>query len=287
MRYGRRAVLAGAAVFAGGAAPVARFAALEEAAGGRLGVAGLNTGSGALVLYRADERFPFCSTYKALLAAAVLRRNGTEPGLLSRTVPITPADMSNYTPITRAHVGGTMTVEALCQAAVQYSDNTAANLLMRLLGGPAGVTAFARSIGDGAFRLDRWEPGLNAAVPGDARDTTTPAAMLADLRLILAGNLLGQAERAKLLGWMRDSRTGLTRIRAAAPAGWIVGDKSGGGEYGTTNDVAVLSPPGRPPLVLVVYFTQRAKDAPDAGCGGGGCGADRFGRVNEAVRIIP
>lgn len=257
MRYGRRAVLAAAAAFAAGAAPAAGFAALEEAAGGRLGVAGLNTGSGAQVLYRAEERFPFCSTYKVLLAAAVLRR-----GTLSQSVPITTADMSNYTPITRAHIGGAMTVEALCQAAVQYSDNTAANLLMRLLGGPAGVTAFARSIGDGLFRLDRWEPGLNAAVPGDAQDTTTPAAMLRDLRLIATGALLGQTERTKLLGWMRDSRTGLARIRAAAPAGWTVADKSGGGEYGATNDVAVLSPPDRPPLLLVVYFAQRAKDAP-------------------------
>ena len=137
-----------------------------------------------------------------------LKRVATEPGLLSRMVPIIAEDMSNYTPVTRAHVGGAMSVEALCQAAVQYSDNTAANLLMRLLGGPAGVTRFARTIGDDLFRLDRWEPALNAAVPGDPRDTTTPAAMLADLRLIVAGNLLGQPERAMLMGWMRDSRTG-------------------------------------------------------------------------------
>ena len=155
-----------------------------------------------------------------------------------------------------------MTIEALCQAAVQYSDNTAANLLMRLLGGPAGVTHFARSIGDDVFRLDRWEPALNEAVPGDARDTTTPAAMLRDLRLIVAGDVLAQDERTKLLGWMRDSRTGLSRIRAAVPAGWMAGDKSGGGDYGTTNDVAVLWPPGQPPIILVVYFTQRAKAAP-------------------------
>lgn len=208
MRYGRRAVLAAAAVFAAGAAPAAPFASLENSAGGRLGVAGLNTGSGTHILYRADERFPFCSTYKLLVAAVALKRVATEPGLLSRMVPIIAEDMSNYTPVTRAHVGGAMSVEALCQAAVQYSDNTAANLLMRLLGGPAGVTRFARTIGDDSFRLDRWEPALNAAVPGDPRDTTTPAAMLADLRLIVAGNLLGQPERAMLMGWMRDSRTG-------------------------------------------------------------------------------
>lgn len=262
MRYGRRAALAAAAAILCGAAPDAQFAALEESSAGRLGVAGLNTGSGARVLYHADERFPFCSTYKVLVAAAVLWRAATEPELPARPVPITTADMSNYTPITRAHIGRTMTVQALCQAAVQYSDNTAANLLMRLLGGPAGVTAFTRSIGDDVFRLDRWEPALNTAAPGDTQDTTTPAAMLGDLRLILAGNLLGSAARTKLLNWMRDSRTGLARIRAAAPAGWIVGDKSGGGNYGTTNDIAMLSPPGQAPLVLVVYFTQRAKDAP-------------------------
>ena len=190
-----------------------------------------------------------------------LKRVATEPGLLSRMVPIIAEDMSNYTPVTRAHVGGAMSVEALCQAAVQYSDNTAANLLMRLLGGPAGVTRFARTIGDDSFRLDRWEPALNAAVPGRSAGHDHAGSDARGSAADRCGQSAGPARARDAHGLDARQPDGVTRIRAAVPAEWVAGDKSGGGDYGTTNDAAVLWQPGQAPLVLVVYFTQRAKDA--------------------------
>lgn len=239
-----------------------RFSALEVSTGGRIGVAGLNTGTGATVTHRANERFPFCSTFKLLAAAAILMRGRTDPRLLDRQIDYTKHDLVSYSPITSQHAGRGMTVSALCAAALQYSDNTAANLMIRLLGGPGGVTAFARSIGDDHFRLDRWETALNTAIPGDPRDTTTPAAMMTDLQRLALGELLGPMERDKLVGWMRGCVTGLKRIRSAVPNGWTVADKTGSGDHGTANDIAVVWPPDKPPIVLAVYFTQEDKGAP-------------------------
>lgn len=239
-----------------------RLAALESAAGGWLGVAALNTTNGAQISHRANERFPFCSTFKVLAASAILKRSAAENGLLQRRIAYTKAELVAYSPITEKHVGDGLTVAELCAAALQYSDNTAANLLMKLLGGPAAVTAFARSIGDDQFRLDRWETELNTAIPGDPRDTSTPAAMAASLQRLALGNALGGAERERLVAWMRGNTTGATRIRAGVPADWQVADKTGSGDYGTANDVGVAWPPGKPPIVLAIYFTQRDKDAP-------------------------
>ncbi|MDN8127273.1 class A beta-lactamase, partial [Burkholderia multivorans] len=143
----------------------------------------------------------------------------------------------------------------------QYSDNTAANELMKLIGGPAAVTAYARSIGDDTFRLDRWETELNTALPGDLRDTTTPAAMAASLRVLVLGDALPAAQRAQLIEWLRGNKVGDKRIRAGVPTGWRVGDKTGTGDYGTTNDAGVLWPPSRAPIVLAVYYTQTRADA--------------------------
>ncbi|MDW3684109.1 class A beta-lactamase [Cupriavidus sp. CV2] len=238
-----------------------RLAALESAAGGWLGVAALNTANGAQISHRANERFPFCSTFKVLAASAILKRSAAENGLLQRRIAYTKAELVAYSPITEKHVGDGLTVAELCAAALQYSDNTAANLLMKLLGGPAAVTAFARSIGDDQFRLDRWETELNTAIPGDPRDTSTPAAMAASLQRLALGNALGGAERERLVAWMRGNTTGATRIRAGVPADWQVADKTGSGDYGTANDVGVAWPPGKPPIVLAIYFTQRDKDA--------------------------
>lgn len=247
----------------GGSAASGRdaFAALEASTGGRLGVAALNTGNGAAASHRADDRFAFCSTFKLLAVSAVLKRSTDEHGLLDRRIAYEKEDLAPYSPITSKHVGTGLTVAELCAAAIQYSDNAAANLILRLLGGPKTVTKFARSIGDDAFRLDRWEVALNTAVPGDPRDTTTPAAMLRDLRGLAVGDLLGAAQRDRLVAWMRDNTTGAHRIRAGVPAEWSVGDKTGTGDYGTSNDIAVIWPPGKPPIVLVIYFTQREKRA--------------------------
>jgi len=239
------------------------FAALEAAAGGgRIGVAGLNTANKKTVSHRADERFPFCSTFKLISVSAILKRSESDPTLLARRIEYGSQALVKYSPVTNLHVGTGMTTSAICAAALQYSDNTAANLIIRLLGGPAAVTSFARSIGDDSFRLDRWEIALNGAVPGDPRDTTTPAAMMADLRRATLGDLLDPSQRNQLVTWMRGCKTGLRRIRAAVPADWAVADKTGTGDYGTANDIAVIWPPGKQPIVLAIYVTLEKKNAP-------------------------
>ena len=241
---------------------VEQLAVLEARSGGRLGVCLIDGASGEnRLLYRAGERFPMCSTFKLMLAGAVLAKAVREPGLLESSLPIAATDLVNYSPLTEKRVGAGMSVEELCRAALQYSDNTAANLLIRLLGEPASVTAFARSIGDGDFRLDRWETELNSAVPGDVRDTTTPAAMAASLRALGLGEALPIGERRRLDGWLQGNTTGGKRIRAGLPAGWSIGDKTGSGDYGTTNDIAILRSPRGQSYTLAVYFTQPRADA--------------------------
>lgn len=241
--------------------PASRLKALEDASNGRLGVAAFNTADGAQLTYRADERFPFCSTFKLLLTSAILARSAHDDGLLTRRIAYTQGDLVNYSPVSEKHVADGMTVAELCAAALQYSDNSAANLLIRLLGGPSAVSAFARSIGDNEFRLDRMETELNTAIPGDLRDTTTPAAMARDLQRLALGDAFGAAQRDQLTTWMRGNTTGDARIRAGVPRDWQVADKTGTGDYGTSNDIAVLWPPAKPPIVVVIYFTQREQDA--------------------------
>lgn len=240
----------------------AQLAALETASGGRLGVVAFNSTSGARVQHRAHERFPFCSTFKLMLAAAILERSAKDTSLLTRHVNYSKGDIISYSPITEKNLATGMTVAALCAATVQYSDNAAANLLMKILGGPPAVTAFARSIGDQAFRLDRWETELNTAIPGDLRDTTTPAAMADSVHRLALGDALGTAQRDQLQAWLLGNTTSTERFLAGVPAGWKVGDKTGSGSYGTTNDVGVLWPPaGAAPLVAAVYLTFPDKDA--------------------------
>lgn len=238
-----------------------RLAELERSAGGRLGVCAIDVASGRRVEHRQNERFPFCSTFKAMLSAAVLAQSVDRPALLQQRVTYTKADLVNYSPVSGKHVDDGMTVAALCEAAIQYSDNSAANLLIKLLGGPPAVTAYARSIGDDMFRLDRWETELNDAVPGDLRDTTTPAAMTASLNALMLGDALPAARRAQLVAWMRGNKVGGKRFRAGVPAGWTVADKTGTGDYGTTNDAGVVWSPSGAPIVLVAYYTQASADA--------------------------
>lgn len=240
---------------------LAQLQALEQTFDGRLGLCAIDTGSGRSLAWRAAERFPLCSTFKAVLAAAVLAQSSRSAGLLQRRIRYTRQDIVTYSPVTQAHVGDGMTVQELCAAAVQHSDNTAGNLLLQLVGGPAGLTAYARSVGDTAFRLDRWETALNTALPGDPRDTTTPAAMSATLKRLVLDGELGTPQRAQLQDWLVGNTTGGARIRAGVPAGWRVGDKTGTGDYGTTNDIAVLWPSQRAPVTLAIYLTGMASDA--------------------------
>jgi beta-lactamase class A len=239
----------------------ARLAILEETSGGRLGVYALNMADGARVRYRADERFPLCSTFKVLLAAAILKRSTHIAGFMQQRIHYSQSDLARYSPISEKHVDDGMTVAELCAAALQYSDNTSANLLMKILGGPSAVTAFARSIGNSEFHLDRWETELNTAIPGDPRDTATPSAMGRSLQSLVLGDILPAPQRMQLNEWLRGNTTGAKRIRAAIPADWQIGDKTGSGDYGTANDIAVLWPPARKPIILAIYHTHQEADA--------------------------
>ncbi len=239
-----------------------QLARLEVTAGARLGVCALNLEDGAQIRHRADERFALCSTFKLLVAAAILDRSTHDAALLPRRIIYTKADLvAAYSPITEKHVADGMTVEELCAAAISWSDNSAANFLMKILGGPPPVTAYARSVGDEIFRLDRWEPDLNTALPGDPRDTSTPAAMARSLQALTVGTALPAPQRGQLNTWLAGTVTGANRIRAALPAGWRMGDKTGSGYYGTANDVAVLWPPGRKPIILSIYSDRKEADA--------------------------
>ena len=238
-----------------------QLATLEQQHQGRIGVALYQPDTGLSYGYRAEERFPFASTFKALLAAAVLQRSEFDPQWLQRVVHYRADDLLSYAPITRPHLAHGMSREALAIASVQYSDNTAANLLLEALGGLDEFNRFVAALGDQKFRLDRQEPDLNSALPGDDRDTTTPAAMATTLSRLTLGNGLAAPQQARFNAWLKGNTTGDAAIRAGVPSSWIVGDKTGGGGYGTTNDIAVLWPPQGPPLVLALYFTQSSPDA--------------------------
>jgi len=232
------------------------LAAIETRHGGRLGVVARETRSGHRIDYRAEERFAMGSTHKFLTAAAILSMVDEGRMQLDRQVHYDRADLLEYAPITRKNVeSGFMTVDALCAAAIEWSDNTAANLLLGLIGGPRGWTRYARLIGDVTSRLDRIEPALNTAIPGDPRDTTTPDAMVRDLNLLLVGNGLSDASRTRLANWMFDSRVTGNLLHAGLPHGWRVGDKSGSGDHGTRNDIGIIIPPGVSPIVAAVYYT--------------------------------
>jgi beta-lactamase class A len=237
------------------------LAALEAKRGGRLGVSVLDTGTRRRLDYRADERFALCSTHKFLTVAAILQQVDRGEMSLDRKVRFTGADLLSYAPITRQHVdAGAMTVDALAAATTAWSDNTAANLLLALVGGPTGWTRYARSLGDGVSRLDRIEPALNSAIPGDPRDTTSPAAMVRDLDVVLLGKALSDASRKRFETWMFDSKITDALLRAGMPEGWRVADKSGAGENGTRNDIGMITRPGAAPLLAAVYYTQAPGD---------------------------
>jgi beta-lactamase class A len=235
------------------------FEDLEREYDARLGVWALDTGTHRTVAWRADERFAYASTYKALAAAAVLRR--TTADRLDDVVTYTRADLVSYSPITEQHVDTGMTLREICDAAIRYSDNTAGNLLFRELGGPSGLSADLKRIGDVTTHADRLETDLNAAVPGDVRDTSTPRALSADLGKYALGTTLPKADRALLNDWLRGNTTGAALIRAGVPAGWTVGDKTGAGGYGTRNDIAVVWPPHRAPIVLAILSSRTTQNA--------------------------
>jgi beta-lactamase class A len=252
---------AGSATDAAGA----QIAALERHADGRLGVYALDIGSGRRITHRENERFPMCSTFKLLAVGAVLARVDARNEYLARRVGYGDADILAYAPVTKAHLDiGSMTIAELCAAAIEWSDNTAANLLLHSLLGPAGVTKFARSLNDPITRLDRNEPTLNTAIPGDLRDTTTPAAMAHDMMALQLGPRLSPRMRARLRTWLLGCKTDATKFRAGVPAGWRIGGKTGSGDHATSNEIAIVWPPGRAetkPIIIAGYFTgSKAND---------------------------
>jgi beta-lactamase class A len=233
------------------------LAGIEAKVGGRIGVFALDTGTGHELAHRADERFAMCSTFKWILAAAVLARVDRAQLSLDDRVPYGASDLLDHAPITREHVAdGAMTVADLARAAITVSDNTAANLLLARIDGPAGVTRFVRAQGDAVTRLDRNELSLNENAPGDPRDTTTPRAMARSMRRVLCGDTLSPAGRERLLGWLRACETGNDRLRAGMPRDWVVGDKTGTGARGAFNDLAIASPPGRAPILVAAYASD-------------------------------
>ncbi|MFI6068141.1 class A beta-lactamase [Micromonospora sp. NPDC051227] len=235
------------------------FRRLEEQFGARLGIYAVDTGTGRTVEYRADDRFAYASTWKALAAAEVL--DGTTDAQLDRVVRYSARDLVAHSPVTGKHVGEGMSLRALADAAVRYSDNTAGNLLLRHLGGPPGFEAKLRALGDTVTDVARYETALNEGTPGDKRDTSTARALAGDLRAYTVGVALEPADRDVLVGWLRGNTTGAALVRAGVPAGWVVGDKTGTGGYGTRNDIAVIWPPDRAPIVLAVLSSRDKEDA--------------------------
>ena len=238
----------------------AELAAVEASVGGRVGVFAIDTATGKHLARREDERFAMCSTFKWTLAAAVLARIDRGEISLDDQIHYGEAELLEYAPTTRAHVGeGSMSIDALARAAVTLSDNTAANLLLSKIDGPPGFTRFVRQLGDDVTRLDRDEPTLNLNVRGDVRDTTSPRAMAGLLGRILLGDVLSPASRERLLGWLRACETGRERLRAGLPADWTIGDKTGTGLDGGFNDVAIAfspHPPGRAPILIAAYMSD-------------------------------
>lgn len=236
----------------------AAMRALEAESGGRLGVAVLDVTSGHQLGWRADERFAMCSTFKFLLGALVLAHCDQQKESLSRTIPVAEKDLLRYAPFSKTRVGASATVAELAEAMLTLSDNTAANLLLARMGGPMAVTGFVRAHGDRVTRLDRYEPALNDSSKGDGdpRDTTSPAAMVATMRQILLGDVLQPASRQQLIDWMIACRTGDNRLRAGLPKDWKTGDKTGTGDNGTANDIAIVWPTPQTPILVASYLTH-------------------------------
>ncbi|WP_406088072.1 class A beta-lactamase [Kitasatospora purpeofusca] len=240
--------------------------ALERSHSARLGVFAQDIGTGRTVAYRAHELFPMCSTFKTIAVAAVLRDLDRDGTFLAERRHYTTKDVteSGYAPITGlpANLESGLTVEELCAAAIRYSDNAAANLLLRELGGPEAITRFCRSIGDRVTRLDRWEPALNSAEPGRLTDTSSPHALGRTYARLALGQALDPADRQRLTGWLLTNTTGANRLRAGLSTTWRVAEKTGTGSYGTTNDVGVAWPQGGGPIVVAVLSTKHVADAP-------------------------
>lgn len=235
-----------------------RIALLEDRYNAVAGLYGRNLESNIEVSYRAEDMFATCSTFKAYLAARVLQKAQQGQVAMTDMHPVNPAEVIAHSPISGPRAGSSMSLDELCRAVLQRSDNTAANMLLRLIGGPPAITEFARSIGDERTRLDRWEPDLNSALPGDPRDTSTPRALGGGIRAILTGDVLDEEHRRRLDEWMRGNET--SRMRAGLPPGWTSADKTGGGDFASTNDVGMVYGPAGERILLSIMTRTRSDD---------------------------
>ncbi|MDZ5610385.1 class A beta-lactamase [Bacillus pseudomycoides] len=235
------------------------FVQLEKKFDARIGVYAIDTGTNRTVAYRPDERFAYTSTFKALAAGALLQKNSIDK--LDKVITYTKDDLVTYSPITEKHVDTGMTLWEIADAAIRYSDNTAGNLLFKELDGPKGFEKKLRQIGDRVTKVDRFEPDLNEATPGDIRDTSTAKALATNLKAFTVGNILPTEKRKILTDWMRGNTTGDQLIRAGVPKDWEVGDKTGAGSYGTRNDIAIVWPPNREPIIIAILSSRDTKNA--------------------------
>lgn len=238
--------------------PEIQIAGLEQLHNALIGLFAVNLDSGQTLSHRAQESFAMCSTFKTYASARVLQMAERGELALDEMVFVDPAAILPNSPVTKANSGGEMTLAELCQAALQQSDNAAANLLLHRIGGPPAITAFARSIGDQRSRLDRWEIELNSAVPGDLRDTSTPEALGGGFRALLTGDALAAPQREQLEAWMRANQT--SAMRAGLPPGWTTADKTGAGDYGSTNDVGIAYGPNGERALIAILTRSQAND---------------------------
>ncbi|MFB6730416.1 class A beta-lactamase Bla1 [Bacillus mobilis] len=235
------------------------FSQLEKKFDARLGVYAIDTGTNQTISYRSNERFAFASAYKALAAGVLLQQNSIDT--LNEVITFTKEDLVDYSPVTEKHVDTGMKLGEIAEAAVRSSDNTAGNILFNKIGGPKGYEKALRKMGDQVTMSDRFETELNEAIPGDIRDTSTAKAIATNLKDFTVGNALPDQKRNVLTDWMRGNATGDKLIRAGVPKDWIVGDKSGAGSYGTRNDIAIVWPPNRAPIIIAILSSKDEKEA--------------------------
>lgn len=235
-----------------GAGVTGRLRDLERRYDAKLGVYARNLRTGRTVRHHADDLFPICSVFKTLAAAAVLRDLDRDGEFLARRIHYTEADLVDGSDETRKHLAEGMTVAELCDVTIRFSDNAAGNLLLRELGGPTAITRFAHSLGDPVTRLDRWETELNSAEPWRVTDTTSPRAIGRTYARLVLGDALPAADRELLTHWLLNNTTSDDRLRAGVPPTWRVADKTGGGAYGTNNNVGIAWTPDGTPVVLAI-----------------------------------
>ncbi len=235
------------------------FAKLEKEYDAKLGIYALDTSTNQTVAYHSDDRFAFASTSKSLAVGALLRKNSLEA--LDQRITYTHEDLSNYNPITEKHVDTGMTLKELADASVRYSDSTAHNLILKQLGGPSEFEKILREMGDTVTTSERFEPELNEVHPGETHDTSTPEAIAKTLQSFTLGTALPIEKRELLVDWMKRNTTGDKLIRAGVPKGWEVADKTGAGSYGTRNDIAIIWPPNKKPIVLAILSNHDKEDA--------------------------